>query len=251
MQEQEHKSEFVVIIMRIWRYVIPPIVILALNAALIYSGVIQLNRPSMQAYPVRGVDVSHYQGNIDWDALQSQGIMFAYIKATEGSSHEDSTFQTNWKNVVQTDLRAGAYHFFSFESSGLEQAENFIGAVSAIDHMLPPVVDVEPYGSFKTIKDTPEADAELKAWINRVEAEYGMRPVIYTTEAFYKDFIAAKFGGYDIWIRSVYKSPANSIHWKFWQYSNRMRLKGYDGEERYIDMNAFNGSIEDFYSYGN
>lgn len=240
-----------VITMKRWRYAILPIAILALVAALIYSGRIQLNRPSVQAYPVRGVDVSHYQGSVDWNAIQTQGIMFAYIKATEGSSHVDSAFQTNWEHVAQTDLRAGAYHFFSFESPGLKQAENFIGTVSRIDHMLPPVVDVEPYGAFKSIRDIPDASTELRAWINRVEAEYGMKPIIYTTEAFYKDCISVEFNGCDIWIRSVYRSPADSIHWKFWQYSNLMRLKGYDGEERYIDMNVFNGSVEDFYLYAN
>ena len=73
--------------MKKWMYGLIPIAILAMAAVLIYTGMIQLNRPSASAYPVRGVDVSHYQGNIDWDQLEAQGIQFAYIKATEGSSH--------------------------------------------------------------------------------------------------------------------------------------------------------------------
>lgn len=236
--------------MKKWKYSVIPILVLAVISGLIYTGVIQLNRPSTETYPVRGVDVSHYQGSINWNKLQAQGIMFAFIKATEGSSYTDSMFQTNWKNVALTDLRAGAYHFFSFESSGQKQAENFIHTVSVIDNMLPPVIDVEPYGQYKSFKDISTPVSEMRIWLNSVEAEYGMRPVIYTTEVFYNDFIAAEFPDYDIWIRSVYKPPSKSIQWTFWQYSNRTHLDGYDGEERFIDMNAFYGSVEGFREYG-
>lgn len=220
------------------------------TAALFWLGVFQLNHPSAEAFPVRGVDVSHYQGTVDWDRLETQGVLFAYIKATEGSSFEDSAFQTNWENVAHTELRAGAYHFFSFESPGLDQAENFIHTVSPIEHMLPPVIDIEPYRTFRSIGELPQAVAEIRDWLERVESEYGMRPVIYTTEAFYRDRISDAFPGYDIWIRSVYKPPSESVRWKFWQYSNRVHLEGYEGEERFIDMNAFNGTLEAFEAYG-
>ncbi|MBR0462927.1 MAG: glycoside hydrolase family 25 [Clostridia bacterium] len=236
--------------MKKWMLGILPILILAVIAALIFNGIIQLNRPSKDAFPVRGVDVSHYQGSIDWNLLQDQGIMFAYIKATEGSSYQDSEFQTNWENVKGTKLRAGAYHFFSFESSGLKQSENFIRTVPVIDGMLPPVIDVEPYGRYRTLMDSDETTAEIKDWLNAIEAEYGMRPVIYTTEAFYMDCMAKAFSDYDIWIRSVYRSPREEIKWKFWQYSNRVHLNGYVGEERFVDMNVFDGTIEDFEKYG-
>jgi len=227
-----------------------PVLLLVLIAALIYNGVIQLNRPSADAFPVRGVDVSHYQGNVDWNQIQAQGVMFAYIKATEGSSYQDSAFQTNWAKVNLTELRAGAYHFFSFESPGLNQAENYINVVSAIDNMLPPVIDVEPYGKYKTLKEKADVVCQIKDWLNAVEAAFGMRPVIYTTEAFYGECIASEFPDYDIWIRSVYKQPSKSVQWTFWQYSNRVRLDGYDGEEQYIDMNTFRGAKEDFEKYG-
>lgn len=227
-----------------------PILILAVIIILIYNGVIQLNRPSAEIFPVRGVDVSHYQGNVNWNQLQAQGVMFAYIKATEGSSYQDSAFQTNWANVNLTEIRAGAYHFFSFESSGLDQAENYINVVTVIDDMLPPVIDVEPYGKYKTLKDNADVVCEIKDWLNAVEAKFGMKPVIYTTEAFYAECIASEFPDHDIWIRSVYKQPSKSVQWTFWQYSSRVRLNGYDGEERFIDMNTFHGTTEEFEKYG-
>ena len=226
------------------------ILILGAAVAALYHNGFQFNCPSAEAYPVRGVDVSHYQGDIDWEQLRAQGVMFAYIKATEGASFVDGAFQTNWENIVRTDLRAGAYHFFSFESPGQNQAENFIETVSPIDCMLPPVVDIEPYGRFKTIKDIPDAVAEIGVWLRAIESAYGMRPVIYTTEAFYKDCISDAFPDHDIWIRSVYGRPPESVRWTFWQYASFARLKGYQGKERFIDMNVFRGTVEEFKAYG-
>lgn len=77
-----------------------------------------------------------------------------------------------------------------------------------------------------------------------------MRPVIYTTEAYYSSFVANAFPDYDIWIRSVYEQPSKTVQWAFWQYSDRVRLNGYDGEERFIDLNVFNGTNDDFERYG-
>ena len=112
----------------------------------VYKGKIILNHPSGKEYPVRGVDVSAYQGEIDWDVLEKQEIDFAFVKATEGSSFVDRRFIQNYEEARKTDLRIGAYHFFSFDSSGKTQAENFIKNVPVDDEMLPPVVDFEFYG---------------------------------------------------------------------------------------------------------
>ncbi|MBQ6595777.1 MAG: glycoside hydrolase family 25 [Clostridia bacterium] len=216
----------------------------------IYDGLIQLNHPSKADHPIRGVDVSHYQGTIDWETLQEQGIRFAYIKATEGSSYVDGMFGRNWENIARTDLRYGAYHFFSFGSSGQTQAENFCGTVRAAEGMLPPAVDVEPYGKYRSAEDLRNAQDELSAWLETVEARMGVRPIIYTTEDFYRECVSDSFPEHDIWIRSVYRSPSKDIAWTFWQYSNRFQLKGYSGEERFIDMNAFIGDVEAFEAYG-
>ena len=220
----------------------------ALTAAvLLYAGVFQLNRPSAEAFPIRGVDVSCYQGEIDWTVLSGQGIRFAYIKATEGSSMMDPRFAGNWTEAAKTDLRIGAYHFFSFETGGQTQAENFIASVSPVENMLPPAVDVEPYGSFT--EWDPSVPEQLSAWLRAVEEQYGMKPVIYTTKDFYSG-IRAAFPEYELWIRSVYSAPAGEIEWTFWQYSNRTRLEGYAGDEKFVDMNVFGGTEEEFLRYG-
>ena len=217
---------------------------------LFYSGVLQLNYLSYDKYPVRGVDVSHYQGNIDWETLAGAGIKFAYVKATEGSSSTDECFEANWNGALKSGLRVGAYHFFSLDSGGAVQAENFCKTVPSVEGMLPPVVDVESYGRYSDIEnvDKEALMAELTAYVEKIEEYYGMKPVIYTTRK-WKHFIAPSFSGYDFWIRSVYHAPEAGFEWTFRQYSNRTVLKGYDGEEKFIDMNVFNGTESEFDNY--
>ena len=105
-------------------------------------------KPTITLYEVVGVDVSRYQGNIDWEIISSQNFSFAFIKATEGSNHVDKYFSTNWENVSKTSVLAAPYHFLSYDSSGITQAENFISCVGKKSQMLPPVVDVEFYGAY-------------------------------------------------------------------------------------------------------
>ena len=222
-------------------------VICITTASLLYFGIVQINHPSKDKYPVRGVDVSEYQGNIDWSVLVTRDIDFAFIKATEGSSYTDEHFSENWEKASKTDLRIGAYHFFSLESSGKLQADHFCDSVQSVPNMLPPVVDVEPYGTYKEI--TEKDVSELTDWLTVTEEYYGIKPIIYTTSKWYNKLIKDSFPDYDIWIRSVYSKPNKDIEWTFWQYSNRMNLDGYDGEEKYIDMNVFCGSAEEFLDY--
>ena len=93
-----------------------------LFAALVLRGVVKLNTPSRADFPIWGVDVSHYQGEIDWEALAAQGVRFAFIKATEGSGHVDERFFANARGAAAAGIPAGGYHFFSFESAGETQA---------------------------------------------------------------------------------------------------------------------------------
>ena len=224
----------------------------AAAAVLLNDGLPRLNAPSQSRYPVRGVDVSAYQGDIDWQALARQGVSFAFIKATEGSGSQDPNFQQNWQQARQSGLRAGAYHFFSFDSGGETQAENFIRTVEPFDGMLPPVVDVELYGDRKLYPPAREAVTEqLTLLLKRLEEHYGMRPVLYATGSAYGRYLAGEYEEYDIWIRNVYFTPSlkDGRDWTFWQYTDRGQLDGYAGEEPYIDLNVFNGTEEEFAAY--
>lgn len=219
---------------------------------LFYNGVLLLNNPSREDYPVRGVDVSSYQGEIDWEVLAAQDIQFAFIKATEGSSFTDPYFAHNFAAARQTDLRVGAYHFFSYDSAGKTQAENFIAAVPAVDGMLPPVVDVEYYGDYeKTPPDKAAVQTQLNDMLPRLEEHYGCKPILYATEKSYQQFLAGAYTDYDLWIRSIVGEPTltDKRKWTFWQYTNREKLPGYEGKESFIDMNVFAGSQEQFERY--
>lgn len=220
---------------------------------LVWNGVILLNRPSEEAYPVRGVDVSSYQGEIDWEVLSGQGIQFAFVKATEGSGFIDSRFAYNYVEARENGLRTGAYHFFSYDSPGVTQAENFIRTVERTEKMLPPVIDIEFYGDKE--ENPPEREVvqkELDAMIEKLEGHYGVKPVLYATEASYTLYLAGAYEGYDIWIRNVVTTPtlSDDREWTFWQYTNRARLEGYRGEEQYIDLNVFYGDAKAFETYG-
>lgn len=226
------------------------LVLLLTAAALIFFGYLHLNNPSKSDYPVRGVDVSAYQGEIDWTVL-GKGLDFAFLKATEGSTHVDRYFKTSYEGAQACGLRVGAYHFFSFDSPGINQAENFIGVVEPYDDMLPPVVDVELYGDYF---DQPPTDknavvTELSALLERLEEHYSLTPILYATEESYDLLLSEDFAAYDLWIRNVVSRPKIS-GWVFWQYCNRGRLDGYSGQETYIDLNVFCGTKEEFLEYG-
>lgn len=220
----------------------------ALCAVLFLAGVLRLNTPSASRYPVRGVDVSEYQGVVDWPTIEAQGIRFAFIRATEGSGYVDAAFAANWQAIAQTGILPGAYHFFSFDSPAETQAANFIAAVPPSAAMLPPVVDVELYAAHK--QTPPDADAVragLGAMLALLEEHYGAKPILYATQKAYALYLEGHFPNNPIWIRDVYFTPslAGGRAWSFWQYSDKGRLDGYSGEEKYIDLNVFAGSMAD------
>lgn len=213
------------------------------------NGIINFNNP--EKYKIRGVDVSSYQGNIDWDIL-SENIDFAYIKATEGSSFVDPEFEKNFENAQKTEIRIGAYHFFSFDSGGDTQADNFIKNVPKTDNMLPPAVDVEFYADKEFAPpEREDVQRELTVFIDRLTQYYGISPVIYSTRRAYDRYISGSYKNCDIWIRDIFTEPVLSDRerWVFWQYSEKGIMQCYDGEERFIDMNVFYGTEEQFRNY--
>lgn len=219
---------------------------------LIYQKKVTVNHPSETDYPIRGVDVSYYQGEIDWDILAKEGIDFAFIKATEGSSHIDTKFKENWERVGKTGLKRGAYHFFSFESEGVLQAEHFISVVPKENGMLSPVVDIEFYGNrFRNKPDVEETRKQLQSLLDALEAYYGVKPLIYATESSYSAYIRGAFDGYPLWIRNMYFSPNIGMpgKWTFWQYDSEAKLQGYSGEDEHIDLNVFYGSEKEWIKF--
>ncbi|MDE5770741.1 MAG: glycosyl hydrolase family 25 [Ruminococcus sp.] len=210
-----------------------------------YFSSVELNRSK---YSVWGVDVSNYQGLIDWKKLDNQGVSFAFVKATEGSGHVDESARRNLENISETDIKVSAYHFFSFDSAGETQAANFISVVGADEIDMPPVVDIEYYADKKLHKpDKKDAEEILRPLLEQLEEYYGVKPIIYTTFPVYLRYVKENFADYPLWIRNVNIEP-DLINWKFWQYCDKGELYGYNGEEKYIDLNVYNGTAEQFFA---
>ena len=208
---------------------------------LCFFGIWIPNKPSEARYPVRGIDVSHHQGDIDWKSAKAFGIHFAYLKATEGADFTDPKFSGNWKNSGEAGLVRGAYHFFTLGTAGQVQADNFIARVPAEPNALPPAIDLEFSGYNEERR--PSADEfqrELSAFWDAIFERYRQSPVIYTTNDFQKQYLAT-MPIERLWIREVLTTPRQP--WIFWQFSPRGRVRGV---ATFVDLNVFHGSREDF-----
>lgn len=233
------------------KYAIYSIISLALIALIgglyiAYSnGYIRMNYPSLADYPVQGIDISHHQGIIDWNKLDTAVVKFVFMKATEGASHKDSLFQENWENAKSLNIRAGAYHYFTFCKSGEEQAQNFIQSVPKDSASLPPAIDLEFGGNCKKENHKEDIMLEIGQFIKTVENHYQKRVIIYSTYEFYNAYLINLFLNNPIWIRDILTTPKlkDNRNWLFWQYTNRGKL---DGIDTYVDLNVFKGTKEDF-----
>lgn len=200
--------------------------------------------PSMSDYPVRGVDVSYYQGNVDWETIAAQGITFAFIKATEGTDYVDSQFAQNWETAQLDGLYVGAYHFYRFEDSGADQAELFLRTVSPTENMLPPVIDVELYDTAEALPDAKSVRENLREMCEVLEAYYGVTPILYCSQTAYWRYVWPMARDYYIWRSNYAYKPYG--RWTFWQYTDSGTLEGYDGDQQCVDLNVFNGTREEF-----
>jgi lysozyme len=195
--------------------------------------------------PVHGIDVSRYQGKIDWASVRSAGTDFAFIKATEGGDRVDDYFREHWNGARRAGIPRGAYHFYYFCRPASEQAEWFIRNVPRDSSALPPILDMEWNPQSPTCKLRPPAEtvrSEMRTFLTMVEKHYGKKPIIYTSIDFFDDNKLASFTGYPYWLRSVADHPADrygSHPFTFWQYTGTGVVPGIRGN---ADINVFNGS---------
>jgi lysozyme len=199
--------------------------------------------------PVQGIDVSYWQGNIDWQKVGDAGVVFAYIKATEGADRLDPKFLHNWRAAKQAGVARGAYHFMYWCRRAVEQASWFKLNVPGDSDALPPVLDVEWNSRSKTCparipRDT--AIAKIKIMLKAMEAHTGKRPIIYTDPKFHREVLESEFTDYPFWLRSVAARPEakyQARNWAFWQFTTTGRVTGVAGP---VDRNSFNGSGADW-----
>lgn len=202
------------------------------------------------AYPVHGIDVSRWQGTLDWATARAHGVNFAFIKATEGADHADPLFSEHWILSGLAGVPRGAYHFYYFCRTAAEQAAWFIANVPREAGALPPVLDIEWNAESRTCPIRPDpatVRAEMATYLNIVGRHYGQQPIVYTTVDFWHDNELWRVDGMQPWLRAVTKHPSeaypDAASWAFWQYSATGLIPGVAGE---VDLNAFAGTPEDW-----
>jgi lysozyme len=219
----------------------------ALGAAylLFISGYL-MRHPSFDNFPIQGIDVSHHQGDINWElvATDPRGA-FAYMKATEGGDFKDKSFPDNWAQAKRQGIARGAYHFFTLCRPGVDQAKNFVDSLKSDFGELPPALDLEYLGTCKTIQTPDDVLREVTAFVDELKRHDPRKPVFYVGGGFYQKYmkvLADKYPEHDDWARNLILEPS-SADWLFWQFAETGRVEGIDGP---VDLNVFNGSRQEF-----
>ena len=188
-----------------------------------------------------GIDVSHYQGKIEWDKVSklqdSFPVSFVFSRATAGSIKVDRRFKTNWKKSKEKGFVRGAYHYYRPNENSLLQADNFIRTVKLRKGDLPPVLDIE---DIPRIQSMTNLKLGLRKWLNRVEQHYGVKPIIYSGESFYNEHLYNDFSEYTCWVAN-YNYYVENIDddWNFWQFTDKGSVYGI---KEFVDVNIFNGT---------
>lgn len=192
---------------------------------------------------VVGIDVSEYQGKIRWsyvDTIEEKyPLRYVFIRATVGNDRVDNEFKRNWLGAKENKMIRGAYHYYRPNENSLEQANLFMKTVKLKKGDLPPVLDIEKLPKEQSIE---RLKIGLKRWLKAVELHYGVRPIIYTGEKYYDDFLKEEFSDYLFWIAN-YNFYREEIQedWLFWQFTEKARVPGIDTN---VDVNIYNGDLQ-------
>lgn len=192
--------------------------------------------PDAMLYPVRGIDISAHNGEVDFEEVKRQGYSFVLIKASEGTAFKDSRFLTNISRARRAGLKVGAYHFFRFDATAYMQSLNFMHSLRGQKLDLPVVIDIEQWTN---PNDRPARSvmANLRSLLRELE-EQGHAVMLYTNKKGYDKFLAASFSGYPLWLCSFTEIEPD-VEWTLWQYTHSGNVAGVKGK---VDLNVFNGT---------
>jgi lysozyme len=245
-------------------FLVPPIVQVADARASTGSAIVDhpdikvFNAPD--TYKVLGMDVSHWSGEIDWQAARSKGITFAYIKATEGKTNRDDRFKANWDGARAAGIYPGAYHVFNFCRGAKDQFENIVSTVPMLEDSLPIAIDLEWYDDGpvspkqKQCRDIEAIRRNIHDLLTLVGKRYRKLPVIYAHEKGIREIVADQFQAYPLWLQNWTKdgspgdagpSLSGNNPWTMWQFSGEIPFAG----SQDVDLNVFFGTEEQFQSF--
>ena len=191
--------------------------------------------------PLPGIDVSHFQGEVDWSAVAAAGVRFAFINATEGLDDIDPRFARNWQQSRVAGLLRGAYRFLHPNLDAKQQATHFLSVVTLDDDALPPALDVEVTNGVAPAMLT----ACIETWLGAVEAALGCKPVVYTDPSFWRQNVGADLATYPLWLAcyaATPEVPASWPSWTFWQHSQSGSVEGIAGP---VDLDTCRLSLDE------
>lgn len=194
--------------------------------------------------PIIGIDISKYQGSVDFAAVRAATISYVFIRATEGITYQDADFATNIAAARAAGLVVGAYHFYETNDEPNAQLANFTGLVSLQRGDLPPVVDIEKLHD----QDDANLTENIQTFLTGLQAHYGVKPILYTGRNFANEYMGG-FGDYPLWL-AEYDVDAPTLpqgwsDWTFWQWSQATTIAGIDGQ---VDADRYNGNQASFRS---
>jgi lysozyme len=197
---------------------------------------------------IQGIDVSRWQGEIDWHKVKDAGTRFAFIKATEGGDHLDPSFRQNWAGAKKAGIARGAYHFVWWCRPAKDQVRWMKRHIPRDADALPPVLDVEWQNDSQCTRKVSREDAleKMRIMLAALQEHTGKKPIIYTDINFHEDILEGEFNDYPYWLRSTaapLKHRYNRTKWEFWQFTTTGRIPGITGD---VDRNAFFGSEREF-----
>lgn len=193
-------------------------------------------------YPVKGIDISHHNGDVDFKAVKGDSVSFVIIKATDGVGDYDPRLSDNYKGARSNGLDVGVYHYFRFHRDGHQQADYLINILKEMNMTLdlPIAIDIER--KFNSIDEISAMRKRLRDMVSDLHIA-GYRTMIYSNLNDYEEFIRNGFDDVDLWIASS-REPADTVSQRrLWQHSHYGRVRGIEGN---VDINTFNGSVDQY-----
>lgn len=205
------------------------------------------NKQSQAKTYIKGLDISKHNGDIRFYEIDKRLYPFVYIKATEGSKHTDSNYKINNQLAKKSGFIVGAYHFFSFNSTGREQAYFFLSQAEIQKGDLIPALDIEHSKQNTNSNDSvyiAHIKEEIKIFNDIIDSELGQVPIIYCNEYSYKKYIEGNLNNNYLWLVNLNEEPNTHFNWILWQFTHSEKIKGISEK---VDVNKFRYTQENFH----
>lgn len=193
---------------------------------------------------VFGIDISHYQGSIDWAEVRNSQhpIEFVFIRATMGKDGKDERFNYNWLNAREKGYSRGAYHYYRPNENSTIQFNNYASSVELQVGDFTPILDIEMPSKF----GSENLRAGVLNWLRLAEEKYGVKPIVYTGRHFYNEQLKGYIDDYPLWIASYSNEHRlRGIEWTFHQFTEKVIVKGIPTS---VDGNNFKKELIDLRS---